>query len=58
MTKTILITGSTDSIGKHLATKLASQGHEIVLYGRNSKNCREWFRKSKRRQRILDLMPI
>lgn len=32
---TILITGSTDGIGKHLATKLASEGDEVILHGRN-----------------------
>ncbi|WP_313990143.1 SDR family NAD(P)-dependent oxidoreductase [Gemella morbillorum] len=37
MTKTILITGSTDGIGKHLAKKLASEGHEVIIHGRNPK---------------------
>ena len=40
MSKTILITGSTDGIGKHLALKLASEGHEIVLHGRNKEKLR------------------
>ena len=35
MKKTILITGSTDGIGKLAATKLAEDGHEIYLHGRN-----------------------
>lgn len=33
--KTILITGSTDGIGKLAAEKLAKEGHEILLHGRN-----------------------
>lgn len=35
--KTILITGSTDGIGKLLAIKLAEEGHKIYLHGRNPK---------------------
>ncbi|MFD1292596.1 SDR family NAD(P)-dependent oxidoreductase [Lutibacter holmesii] len=33
--KTILITGSTDGVGKLTAIKLAESGHQILLHGRN-----------------------
>lgn len=35
MSKTILITGSTDGIGKLAAIKLAKEGHTIYIHGRN-----------------------
>lgn len=39
--KTILITGSTDGIGKLTATKLATESHKIYLHGRNTQKLKE-----------------
>ncbi len=36
MTKTILITGSTDGIGLVTATMLNEQGHKVILHGRSA----------------------
>ena len=35
MKKSILITGSTDNIGKLAALQLAKEGHDIYVHGRN-----------------------
>ena len=41
MQKTILITGSTDGIGLETARMLVSQGHHILLHGRNPAKLKE-----------------
>ena len=35
MKKIILITGATDGIGLLAAKKLAEQGHQVLIHGRN-----------------------
>lgn len=35
MTKNILITGSTDGVGKQVAMQLATDGHSVYVHGRN-----------------------
>ena len=41
MRKTILITGSTDGIGLETAKMLVSQGHYVLLHGRNPSKLEE-----------------
>ena len=41
MQKTILITGSTDGIGLQTARRLVSEGHHILLHGRNPSKTEE-----------------
>ncbi len=41
MRKTILITGAIDGIGKHLAQKVANEGHEVITHGRNPEKLRK-----------------
>jgi NAD(P)-dependent dehydrogenase (short-subunit alcohol dehydrogenase family) len=34
--KTVFITGSTDGVGRHIATKLAGQGAKVLVHGRDA----------------------
>jgi NAD(P)-dependent dehydrogenase (short-subunit alcohol dehydrogenase family) len=46
--KTILITGSTDGVGKLTATKLAKSGHQILLHGRNAEKLKNTISEIKK----------
>ncbi|MEU4427059.1 SDR family NAD(P)-dependent oxidoreductase [Actinoplanes sp. NPDC024001] len=41
---TILITGSSDGIGRHTAATLVEQGHRVVLHGRNERRADEAYK--------------
>lgn len=43
----ILITGSTDGIGRATARELASRGAEVVIHGRDEEKCRKVLRELK-----------
>ena len=45
VTRTILVTGSTDGIGKATATALARQGHRVLIHGRNREKGRDVLRE-------------
>lgn len=42
----IVITGASDGIGKSIAIKLAAQGHDLVLFGRDSSRLAEVAKRS------------
>lgn len=56
--KTILVTGSTDGIGLETATRLAMQGHRIILHGRNDKKIDEAISEIKLHYPNLELETI
>ncbi len=52
--KIILVTGSTDGIGKQTAMELAEKGHQVIIHGRDIQKsdaaCREIIKKSGNQQ--------
>src|ERR1700694_1386760 len=38
--KTVLITGSTDGVGRYVATRLASAGAKVLIHGRNEERAK------------------
>jgi NAD(P)-dependent dehydrogenase (short-subunit alcohol dehydrogenase family) len=51
--KTILITGSTDGIGKALSLKLVSENHHVILHGRNQERLNSTIAEIKDKTGIL-----
>ncbi len=47
--KTILITGSTDGIGRELAIKLVQDGYNVIIHGRSNQKLNETQKEIKRR---------
>ena len=46
--KTILVTGSTDGIGKQTALNFARAGHTVWIHGRNEKRCQQTVEELKK----------
>lgn len=53
--RTILITGSTDGLGKQLAIELASKVREnfIIIHGRTQRNCEKTLQDIAVEQKVL-----
>lgn len=54
--KTILITGSTDGVGMLTAIKLAKDGHQLLLHGRNYEKLRNTISEIKEKTRNDNIM--
>ena len=46
--KTVLITGSTDGVGRYVATRLAAAGAQVLIHGRDGKRAAAFIEEIKR----------
>src|SRR5271168_1879698 len=46
--KTVLITGSTDGVGRYVATELARQGADVLIHGRDAGRAKTLVEEIKR----------
>lgn len=53
--KLILVTGSTDGIGKQTALELAEKGHSVIIHGRNKEKCLSTIEEIKAKVRSSNL---
>ena len=60
MQKTILLTGATDGIGLATAQALASQGHHLLLHGRNEVKLQDLKTSltTENKQASIDVRPL
>src|SRR5215831_20815909 len=46
--KTVLVTGSTDGVGRYVAKRLASEGANVLIHGRDERRAKELIEEIRR----------